>query len=241
METSPDQASAQPGEDEAQTEPTATRPLKTRRDCTILGMKVYAIGMASCLLVSAAPGLARAGIWDGQGSTAVLKQLLAACVIGIPPTVFFGALVGFELYRLAAGSIRWRDTGCLTWIVCLLFLTYVTLPLYLAYRHRRRRIEEGRGGTWWLPLCHFLLLLYLACALSAGGRRADSIAAMVCGGFLSLFLSDSVVVNIIAQWRNEGRLAAPVSHKFQYSLGTLLIFVLGLGAWLTALVKMCGG
>ena len=83
-------------------------------------------------------------------------------------------------------------------------------------------------------------VLLLLAFIFGGMNRDDWAAGLAAGGLLAIFWSDSVLVNLVARWRENGQLAAPVSHNFQYSLGALLIFVLGLGAWGTALVKILG-
>ena len=181
---------------------------KTRRDCTILGMQVFAAGMAGALLVVWTAPLAMLAVGkhhEGADTpVGIIRRLFAVSVIAVPPAVAFGALAGFETYRLAVGSVPWRRTGSLI--------------------------------TWWLPLFWGLVLL-----LFAGVNTCVEPEFGLCfGPILALLLSNSILVNVIVRWRDRGQLAAPVSHKFQYSLGTLLIFVLGLGAWLTALVKIFG-
>ncbi|MGD0094039.1 MAG: hypothetical protein ABSE73_29365 [Planctomycetota bacterium] len=246
MDPSRDLYSTPPPRDPARSDTSAApeEPAKTtRRDCTILGMQVFAGGMAGSLLVASAARLVMSLVdihVAGYAPVDIIKQLLVAWVIAVPPAVLAGAACGFETYRLAAGSLPWRKTGWLVWVLCFCILCYFGLPLFLGYRHRQKLIAESKPVTWGLPLFYGLVLLVLAC-IFGGMPRNDSLAGLFWGGLLAFFWSDSVLVSLIAGWRNSGRLATPVSHKFQYSLGAMLIFVLGLGAWVTALMKIFGG
>ncbi|MCY3019944.1 MAG: hypothetical protein NTW87_13060 [Planctomycetota bacterium] len=217
--------------------------LKTRRDCTLLGAKVFASGMAAALLLAA---VVHAFYWHSRGGAGrfwnlseIGTDLWYGLIIGVPPAVLVGAVAGFELYRVAVGSREWRPVGCLVWVLLVVPLGYMAPLLYLQYRRREKLILERAPIRWWLPAVYGVILLLIDLTACEFSMRDERRILLICGGgFLSLFLSDSVLVNVIARWRNEGRLAPPVSHTFQYSLGTLLIFVLGMGAWMTALAKL---
>jgi hypothetical protein len=124
------------------------------------------------------------------------------------------------------------------WIFCLLCLGWFAILLFLGYHQREQALVMKRTPRWGFAVFFYIVAFCLAILLPIAGDGDGALAGMFYGGLVALFLADSVVVNMIARWRNEGRLAPPESHKFQYSLGTLVLFVWGFGAWMTAVVLM---
>lgn len=208
-------------------------PKLTRRDCALFGAKVFAAGMAAVLLLVALHGLlSRLGA--GAPLRPAIVTLLQGLVIAVPPAVLLGVVAGFELYRLAVGSREWRPVNFVVWAFVFLLLCLLALPCYLQYRQREKLIVEGEQDTGLTPILYALFLGYVVVAVA----RQSQVEALICGAFLAPFICDWLLVRCLARWRNAGRLAEPASHVFQYSLGTLLLLVLGLGAWMTALVVM---
>jgi len=230
----------------------ATGPLVTRRDCTVLGAKVFAICVAAGIVVSLLPASAAVLVQAPLLADECLKTLLIAVYIGVPPAAAIGGGIGFELYRLAARSREPREVGCLMWVVLGLCVLGWTAPLFYAQYWRRRKtiIEAGRVG-WVGPVLYGMLLVVVAClclilvlhgdAKAVAARFCEAmIPAPIYGGLISLFLADCIVVNLIAKLYQQERLAAPHTHNIQYSLATLLYGSLALGAYGTGLVLIFG-
>ena len=205
--------------------------LKTRRDCTLLGIKVFVLVPALFSLLSLLLYLIQGGprhpYHEPIESPVFILQTL---VVVLPPAALLGAAVGFEVYRLAAGSRQPREIGCVIWLLFVLVMSYFAFVLFLMFSRRKKLIVEGKPVSWYLPL-GLTILNVLLCFVPG---------LIILIVMLSLLISDCIVVNMVALWLQRGRLAAPQSHNIQFSLGTLMIFMLGLGAWLTALVRIFG-
>lgn len=225
----------------------AASQLKSRRDCAILGAKVFGGTMLASLAVGAAARvLFRVAL--GRFPDPLAAGLFGtALVIAVPPAAMFGAISGFELYRVAAGSREWRPIGCMVWILLFLLtapIAFLIAPmLYLLYWRREQLLIEGANITWKLPAFYVALMLgmdamRLSQYVNVDPLGKDLVFLSFTNGLMALCIADGIVVNVIARWRNEGRLAAPVSHTFQFTLGTMLIFVLSLGGWMTAMVAI---
>lgn len=207
--------------------------LRTRKACILLGAAAFTGCLAVALLIppflEALPGAPRY-------HRATLLESLQALFVALPLAVLFGAVVGFEAYRLATGLREFLEIKWWTWLLSFFILT-VCLPLfYFQYRRRRKILHESAAVGWLAPCVYALLVLgadYQGAVFEAEGKR---MAFRILGALLSLLVADSLVVNVIAGWRNQRRLALPTAHRFQFSLGSLMLAVLGLGAWVSGLV-----
>jgi len=210
-------------------------------------MQVFAAAMAATILAAGGVRLIMGPfLWRHMPFELwATKYLLQALVVAVPPAVLFGAADGFDLYRLAAGSREWRPIGCVQWVVaglvtlCMPPIALAVLCFFLQYQHRERVLVQGARNAWEGVIFYALGLLVISLLDRDSCRDLWMLAAVA--AVVSLFISDAIVINALATWRRQGRLAPPTSHVFQYSLGALLLFVLGLGSWMTALVLMFGG
>lgn len=208
----------------------------TRRDCTIFGMTVFGLILGGSIVFLATVQVLVPGRSIGPLGISWIHVLKVLLVV-VPPAMLFGAADGFDLYRLAMGSREWRPIGCLIWLLCCVFppVGVLVLLFFVQYKHRENVIVQGAFPTWEGTVLYSFVMLAVGLALVDPGHPKDLPGAVFIG-ILAMFVADSVLVNCIARWRSQGLLAPPTSHVFQYSLGTLLIFVLSLGSWMTTLV-----
>jgi hypothetical protein len=61
-------------------------------------------------------------------------------------------------------------------------------------------------------------------------ERAASLLCLACAG-PAIFAADALVIHTLARWQREGRLAPWTRFRFRYSLQSLILAVLGIGAY----------
>ena len=232
-------------------QPNSASPLWTRRDCTLLGMKVFAASVAAAALLTAAPALLHMGSGYTIRWTSILIQTFSVIFVAAPPAALFGSAVGFELYRLAAGSRQPRETGCVTWTVgCLMasvcFLGPLVMLFYLQSAARKNYILQSKSGAWAYPVFYIVIMMCISLwTISAvnhrrAGYNEDLGLVFGLNCFLALFLADSIMVMIIGRLTDKCLLAEPQTHRFQFSLGTMMLVSLGLGAYISGLINIFG-
>ncbi|MBI3831598.1 MAG: hypothetical protein HY291_18910 [Planctomycetes bacterium] len=240
----------------------STLPPVTRADCTRLGIRIFLIGVslpviAAALLPSAANLIAYAlGTTPALASFNVGHAALALYFVA-PPAALFGAMMGFEAFRVISGSRKPLHLHNAAWFVLgLLFLPFfatvwLILPLYL-HSHLRRELLAGEPQPDVLrSLLHLVYMCLWPLALFVGttglseafrssvssGMRETGVSLAICT-WSALWICDYLMLLMFASWRSVRILAAPPSKTAQYSLGALLATTLGLAAWVSGLVLL---
>jgi hypothetical protein len=211
-----------------------------RRDCAVAGAKTYA---GTLLIALAIWTLLIIAITHGQSVNplSVIKTFAVAAYLVVPPAAFLGALTGFELYRISSGSVDWQPSRWWTWILGVVLLHWLVIPLYFQELHRKNVIVEGTGVRWRLPIVYFCIHVFIGLMQILGTwsfRSEQFMWIQVFTVIFSLLIADCVLVNRMALWRDEGRLAPPQTHVFQFTLGTMLATVLIAGTWVSGLVMI---
>jgi len=213
-----------------------------RRECAIAGAKTYT---AALLIAFSTWVLLIIALTHGQkiAPYAIVKSFGIGAYLVVPPAALFGAITGFELYRIAAGSVDWRPAPWWAWVLGVVLLQWLVFPLFLQERHRKTVIAEARGPSWQLPIFYFIIHVFISLAqITVGWTNLSRqfIWIQMVTVFITLLIADCVLVNHIAVLRDQGRLAPPQTHVFQFTLGTMLAMVLCAGSWVTGLVLIFG-
>jgi hypothetical protein len=223
---------------DAATEIPAER-LLTQRDCVRRCAWIFGAALVACLLAQ----WLLAVLFFGRHTAAetavrLLPALGLAAYILAPLAAALGAFLGYDLNRLATGARQPKEThGCI-WVIGFLLLQWIVVFLYLQTCRRNALIlERGRPSGVGPALYAALIVCWI---LLAGGVANEDTTSWFVGaafttGVLSLFFADCLAVNAIARWNNEGLLAAPSGHTFQFSLSTLFFGTLALGAYASGL------
>ncbi|MCW8133293.1 MAG: hypothetical protein KIS92_23315 [Planctomycetota bacterium] len=222
----------------------------TRSACTLLGLKLYAGGAAVPVLAALAmPFLQFKGPvrinWENVG--------LALYLI-VPPAALLGAAMGFECYRLVCRSRRPVELPGWLWLLFFLVTLpygatfWLAVPLFLHSSLRRDVLTPGGSSDMKASLLHFLYLLawpvVVLCGMAAlsdalqssrGERLWEAVLICVWGMF---WICDYLLLLTLASWRIARLLEKPPSHTVQYSLGTLMMAIFGVGAWVSGLVAI---
>lgn len=217
----------------------------TRQACVFVGAKY----MAACTLAAVVlPAAAALFGWPTLSEMAVLS--FKAAFIVLPPAGLAGAVIALETYKLLYGLRKFKEIKWYVWVIFFfLCVPHIMLPFLLQYLRRKWIIQDLRPPGWLAPILYasmFLLLAYISFkqAVFHGSRSSYLETTELCmaGSILAaLFLGDCLIVNVLGKARNEGRLLPPPAHKFQFSLGAMLATVLGLGAYVSALVLIFRG
>jgi hypothetical protein len=110
----------------------------------------------------------------------------------------------------------------------------LVLPLLLQFSLRERLITKPSGPNLaWAWCAMYVLMLQPLMARCPGHPLVWSMG--VCS-YCGLWIADTCLVQRVARLRREGRLTQANNVRFQFSLRSLLIFVLGFGGWLSGLV-----
>jgi hypothetical protein len=172
-----------------------------------------------------------------------------------------GALMGFETFRLASrarkplpfggtlyllaaaavGAWLAQDYGLLSHLVGERLWHYIfgaTFALTLQLGLREQVLRRDRIP----PLVPVLWSIGHLCAIALMNRKLGSPFIVVCMGvasWIAMWIADTWLVYRIARLRAAGLLAPEPGLRFQFSLRSLMIFVLALNVWLTGLVLLC--
>jgi hypothetical protein len=230
-------------ESQAQPLNISDKKILRRRDCAIAGAKTYA---AALLIAFSFWTLLIVAITYGHSvkPVNVVKNFAMAAYLVIPPAALLGALTGFELYRISTGSVDWQPSRWWTWILGVILLQWLVIPLYFQEVHRKNVLVEGTGVRWRLPIVYACILIFIGLLQvleTWSFRSAQFMWIQVFAVIFSLLIADCVLVNRMAFWRDEGQLAPPQSHVFQFTLGTMLAIVLSAGTWVSGLVIIFRG
>jgi len=218
---------------------------RTRSQCVKLGAWVFGLCVGITLLMLSFGLLVN----RGQFSTSeTLFSVLVLAVAGIPPAAVLGAFDGYQLFRLATGQKPFREIAWYVWLVVFLALNCLGiffLPLFFQYRRRKRLLIEGRPDYFLAPVLYFALMVFFVFVagveLTSNSRRYYPIewlswAALTVAA--SVFLADSLLIRIVAEWRSQGRLFPPPTYKFQFTLGQMMLATLAFSTWVSLLVLM---
>ncbi|MCW8133295.1 MAG: hypothetical protein KIS92_23325 [Planctomycetota bacterium] len=203
----------------------------TRRDCAVMGA-----GLAGLTLLA---GFTAAEIFTssshGASHYAFSPRFLhSALWVALPPLAVLGAAIGRRTYTVArvptgpSGLMEPLVERWYLWLLAFCLLNWFVVVLYFQFR-RRYLILSGRAAPGWgMPCLHLLFFALLYWASTPHGNKPF---AYVFTGVLALLFCESVLVTVVARWRNERRLLPPPSHNFQFSLGSLMACVFALGAY----------
>lgn len=240
----------------------STLPPVTRADCTRLGLRIFLIGMSLPVIAAAVLPYAAYLITYAIGGTPSLAsfnfgQAALALYFVAPPAALFGAVMGFEAYRVITGSRKPLTLPNALWFVLgLLFLPFLAtvwliLPLYL-HSHLRKELLGGEAQPDILrSLLHLVYMCLWPMALFVGttglseaihnpfsnSMRAVAVSLAVCT-WSALWICDYLMLLMFASWRSVRILAAAPSKTAQYSLGALMATIIGLAAWVSGLVLL---
>lgn len=212
---------------------------RTRRDCIKHGALTFGlvIGVAAMLSATSA-GFLYASDAPGRVSNlhaAILRPFYQYLFVVVPPAIVLGGATGYDAYRLAMGIRKWREVGCWVWGVAVVVFGPWIVVFWLQYRFRQNCLIEGRGGGWILPLVYSVLALLCLCALPS---VADLVPMLIIVGIMAVFIGDCLVVKMVSRWCLQRRLVPPPTHKLQFSLGSMMIAVLALGAYGSGIALM---
>jgi hypothetical protein len=207
--------------------------LISRRDCTVYGALTFTICYVLVLIGVAVNFFVKLGYVQAVNAG---RPFLIMLYTGVPIDALLGTVVGFELHRLAT---RARKPFPLRWYVCVLaffFVGVVAILFLLASRRRQSLIVEGKRPTYFPHVCYALLIV-AAYFIPLRPSKAGELYYVSAGlsSVLGLLLADCLVVNKIALWNQQLRLALD-KQKFQFSLSTLFFGSLLIGLYFTGLV-----
>ena len=204
----------------------------TRRGSAALGAKYYAIALVSGTVCCYCYDAVRLPRHESQ-----LNLLATVLFVMVPPAAALGAAFGHNLYKRANSDEPSRPLGCAGWCLVFLCFQFSIVPLYLSHRHRRYALNYDRT-TIYLPALYMVTSVFFAVGIFSFDRSFSVGTAMVYAALSAAGACDALLINRIVNLRKVGMLAPPDTEKFQFSLGTLLIFVWGFGAWITGLVML---
>lgn len=211
--------------------------LVSRRDCTVRGAWVFGLSFFTVLLLQFLMYTAMHGMPALSGSDSSLQAFFATLYIATPPILLIGAYIGFDLYRLAAGSRQPNETKWYVWALAFCCMGYFLLCLWLQYRRRDQMILQRKPPSLIGPLIYGVILFGITLVGLESKSREGFLQFLQTTPF-TLCLADCLIVNRVASWHQQGRLAPPDTHKFQFSLATLFFGTLLFGAYATGLVMI---
>jgi len=194
--------------------------------------------------------LDRAGLVELFRRSGGPHMLIRSILVSLPPALLFGALDGFFTYqRLSGPGEFWeRKIPRITlyaWFILLivasiehLILLVVMLPWSWplhAYVKQHKSICNGIPPSRWFVLLGFCFCVacFVVFVFNHGvGHLHDSIAASCFGSF---WMGDAFLARTLTRWRKDESLLPSAAKVLQISLGSLLIWILGLSSY-TALI-----
>lgn len=165
-----------------------------------------------------------------------------------PPMAVFGALAGLTRYQMKCGTEEERAGGgsgfqiLMALPLALIYfpLAIAGLPLLLIDRVAGTALW-GNGTSGWIAVLGAVLT---ALAAFTAASAAEAIGDAPAIGFIlaSLFSADPLLSWLIFRWHALGFLAAPgqATLPWRFSLASLVLAILGLGAYLSLLVLLFG-
>lgn len=231
-------------------EPEPVIPPVTRSACVMLGLRIYTVGAAVPIFAAAIMPFMRGqitapGYWNMLG---------LALYAALPPMALLGAIMGFEAYRVVCRSrapielSRWVWAALMLTTIPFAATLWLTIPLYLHSQLRRDVLNPSGQPGMNVSLLQFLYFLIWPVVILTGMAGASdalvsnngrSVAApLVISTWGMLWVCDYLLLVTLAAWRSVRILEKPPSHTVQYSLGTLMAAIFGIGAWVSGLVMI---
>jgi hypothetical protein len=206
-----------------------TSPLKTRREVTIMGAQLFALGAFITILIF----LSTRVVTDFHSLEFGPVFLFAYIVIPLSASV--GAIISFRTCRTAIeGNVAAISVGL--WVVSFLVLGWFTILYYFAHTLRTNVLlkDQQKLGS---AVFYFVLMLMISVAVGYS-RDRSAYLVLLYGILASWFCCDTLLVNLLRTMRSKGELAPLPTIKFQFSLATLMMVMLVGGGWITGLVAM---
>jgi len=219
--------------EDPQPQPEATS-FFSRRYCAVFGALVFTFCFVLVLIGVVLNCFAKLGLGEAIGMG---KPFVNMLYTGTPIVALMGAVIGFEAHRLATGARKPFPSQWYLWVIAFFFISPLTLFFLPSSRLRRRLIVEGKQPSGFWPVCYGLLLIG-AVLIPLSPSRQSELFYLYAGlaTFVVLFLADSLVINRIALWNQQQRLSVVGGQKVQFSLSTLFLGSLLIGAYISGLV-----
>ncbi|GMV82409.1 MAG: hypothetical protein AMXMBFR7_35930 [Planctomycetota bacterium] len=223
--------------------PVAVEPRYTAADCTRLGVRAMLGGV---ILSQVAAGFLYAQVldyvWESPQLRALyLTEFARTAYLLLGSLALIGACVGREAYRQAIGSHPQRGEGVLTYAMALLALPY-TVPALIWIDLRggmgaRKRI--GWVGPGAISVAG-IALLYMSRRSQGYPTGGSMIWIQILLGLCGSLAGALIAFEWVAVRGNRRLLTPPEPDFFRFSLRSLLLAVLLLGAFVSGLVLLFG-
>jgi len=229
---------------------TPSLPPRTRREASWLGFVLF--GGAVCVIYGVGLPLAllldRMGLTSQPGMAARVSRLVSAFCVSLPLACLLGAISGFESYRAAAGCKRVIG-GYLVQFGLLLPFIPIGLEIFLPalscmvvfstaqFLHHKYGLANPAVAVLTVVLHSSLLVLVFAVGFFEKGLKGLHDLLPGCAG-VALFVCDAEMARRVGHWRLGGRIRQEPQQAFQFSLAVLVLFVLGLGGYLLAVLTL---
>lgn len=203
--------------------------MKSRRDISIMGAQLFAMGTFIAILVFSTASLMV------HFESVEFHAIVLFAYIAIPLAAALGACCGYRTCKLALDA-KVPQVSTAMWAVSVLFFRWFTLLYYFSYKLRQTVLENNEQRLWPAGV-YFLIMAAISLALGAGHDRLTYLF-LTYSLLAAWFGCDVLLVNLLRTLRNTGELAPLTAAKFQFTLGTLLTVMLAGGGWVTGLVMM---
>jgi hypothetical protein len=194
------------------------RGAKTRSDCVVQGVLAF----PGCLVGFAAVGAIVLLVTEEADVADSIFALLPILFVTLPPSAFFGGLLGLDVYRRAVGYTQTQENAA-----------GGPVPSsglgYALRSYAGRVLQEGRAPVCFLPLVPGALAattfsVYLI-------RWPREITLLLLGCVASWLAAYWITVNAVAVWQGTRRLVRLPPYRFEPTALNVGLGLLGAAAY----------